>query len=173
VGGAGARGTGVRSSKPDIDEGEIGREHYQWIEAGFSGAADLRVFVCHHHLMPIPGTGRERNQVLDAGDVLSLLRRCSVNLVLSGHRHVPYVWPVAGMLLVHSGTASTLRTRAFTHPAYNLIRVEPERVAIELRIPGGQGRSLGEYPRTWPAELSSRHVEPFVPAEAGPTLAND
>ena len=23
--------------------------------------------------MPIPGTGRERNQVLDAGDVLSLL----------------------------------------------------------------------------------------------------
>jgi len=24
------------------------------------GRADLRVFVCHHHLMPIPGTGRER-----------------------------------------------------------------------------------------------------------------
>jgi len=163
----------VDSSKPDIDEGEIGREHYSWIEEGFSGAADLRVFACHHHLMSIPGTGRERNQVLDAGDVLSLLRRCGVNLVLSGHRHVPYVWPAAGMLLVHSGTASTLRTRAFTDPAYNLIRVEPERIAIELRIPGGQGRSLGEYPRTWPAELSSRHVEPFVPAERGPALAND
>jgi hypothetical protein len=59
----------VDSSKPDLDEGEIGREHYGWIEEGFAGAADLRVFVCHHHLMPIPGTGRERNQVLDAGDV--------------------------------------------------------------------------------------------------------
>jgi Icc protein len=163
----------VDSSKPDIDEGEIGREHYSWIEDGFAAAADLRVFVCHHHLMPIPGTGRERNQVLDAGDVLFLLRRSGVDLVLSGHRHVPYVWPVAGMLLVHSGTAATLRTRAFTHPAYNLIRVEPERIAIELRIPGGQGRSLGEYPRTWPAELSSRDVEPFVPAERGPALAND
>jgi 3',5'-cyclic-AMP phosphodiesterase len=163
----------VDSSKPDIDEGEIGREHYSWIEEGFAAAADLRVFVCHHHLMPIPGTGRERNQVLDAGDVLFLLRRCGADLVLSGHRHVPYVWPVAGMLLVHSGTAATLRTRAFTNPAYNLIRVEPERIAIELRIPGGQRRSLGEYPRTWPAELSSRDMEPFVPAERGPALAND
>jgi len=163
----------VDSSKPDLDEGEIGREHYGWIEEGFAGEAGLRVFVCHHHLMPIPGTGRERNQVLDAGDVLSLLRRCGVDLVLGGHRHVPYVWPVAGMLLVHSGTAATLRTRAFTEPAYNLIRVEPDRIAIELRVPGGQARSLGQYPRAWPAELSSHHVEPFVPAERGPALAND
>src|SRR5438874_6895821 len=114
----------VDSSKPDIDEGEIGREHYGWIEEGFAGDADLRVFVCHHHLMPIPGTGRERNQVLDAGDVLSLLRQYGVDLVLSGHRHVPYVWPVAGMLLVHSGTVSTLRTRGFPEPAYNFVRIE-------------------------------------------------
>jgi hypothetical protein len=77
------------------------------------------------------------------------------------------------MLLVHLGTASTLRTRAFTDAAYNLIRIEPERIAIELRVPGGPGRSLGEYPRTWPAELSSRHVEPFAPTERGPALAND
>jgi 3',5'-cyclic-AMP phosphodiesterase len=67
----------VDSSKPDIDEGEIGRERDAWNEEGFSGPAGLRVFVCHHHLMPIPGTGRERNQVLDAGDVLALLRRCT------------------------------------------------------------------------------------------------
>jgi 3',5'-cyclic-AMP phosphodiesterase len=106
----------VDSSKPDLDEGEIGREHYGWIEEGFASEADLRVFVCHHHLVPVPGTGRERNQVLDADDVLSLLRRCEVDLVLSGHRHVPYVWPIAGMLLVHSGTVSTLRTRGFPNP---------------------------------------------------------
>jgi 3',5'-cyclic-AMP phosphodiesterase len=37
----------VDSSKPDLDEGEIGREHYGWIEEGFAGKADLRVFVCH------------------------------------------------------------------------------------------------------------------------------
>jgi 3',5'-cyclic-AMP phosphodiesterase len=47
----------VDSSKPDIDEGETGREHYAWVKEGFHQAVDLRVFVCHHHLMPIPGTG--------------------------------------------------------------------------------------------------------------------
>ncbi len=163
----------VDSSKPDLDEGEIGREHYGWIEEGFSGAADLRLFVCHHHLMPIPGTGRERNQVLDAGDVLSLLRRLEVDLVLSGHRHVPYVWPVAGMFLVHSGTVSTLRTRGFPHPAYNLVRVEDGRISVELQIPGGARISLGDYPRDWPAELSARQADLFVRAPRGVSLAND
>ena len=163
----------VDSSKPDLDEGEIGREHYGWIEEGFAGEADLRVFVCHHHLMPIPGTGRERNQVLDAGDVLSLLSRCGVDIVLSGHRHVPYVWPVAGLLLVHSGTVSTLRTRGFPHPAYNLVDVADGRISIELRIPGGERRSLGDYPRDWPEELSARRVDPFVRAQRDVSLAED
>lgn len=163
----------VDSSKPDIDEGEIGREHYPWIEEGFEGDADLRVFVCHHHLLPIPGTGRERNQVLDAGDVLALLRQLHVDLVLSGHRHVPYVWPVAGMYLVHSGTVSTLRTRGFPHPAYNFIRVEGGQISVELRIPGGNGRSLGIYPRDWPAELSAREADLFVGPPKGEPLAND
>ena len=162
----------VDSSKPDLDEGEIGREHYRWIEEGFAGEADLRIFVCHHHLVPVPGTGRERNQVLDAGDVLSLLRQCGVDLVLSGHRHVPYVWPIAGMLLVHSGTVSTLRTRGFPHPAYNLVTVADGRIAVELCIPGGGRQSLGSYPRDWPAELSARDADPFVRAARGVSLAD-
>lgn len=163
----------VDSSKPDIDEGEIGREHYGWIETGFAGHADLRVFVCHHHLMPVPGTGRERNQVLDAGDVIALLRQLEVDLVLSGHRHVPYVWPVAGMFIVHSGTVSTLRVRGFPHPSYNLLRVDGAGIAVELRIPGGEARSLGKYPRDWPAELSARHTDVFLRPPKGPALAND
>jgi 3',5'-cyclic-AMP phosphodiesterase len=164
---------GVDSSKPDIDEGEIGREHYGWIEEGFTDDTDLRIFVCHHHLVPVPGTGRERNQVLDAGDVLALLRRCSVDLVLSGHRHVPYVWPLAGILLVHSGTVSTLRTRGFPQPAYNLLRIERGRIAVELCVPGGERWSLGDYPRDWPAELTAREIDPFVRPQRGLSLADD
>jgi 3',5'-cyclic-AMP phosphodiesterase len=159
----------VDSSKPDLDEGEIGREHYGWIEDGFGDRSDLRIFLCHHHLMPIPGTGRERNQVLDAGDALALLRRAGVDLVLGGHRHVPYVWPVAGMLLVHSGTVSTLRTRAFPRPAYNLIEVDSNRVSIELRVPGGERESLGAYPRRWPDELLAQAG--FRLADRGPSGA--
>jgi Icc protein len=163
----------VDSSKPDLDEGEIGREHYGWIEDGFEGEADLRIFVCHHHLVPVPGTGRERNQILDAGDVLALLRRLSVDLVLSGHRHVPWVWPLAGMLLVHSGTVSTLRTRGFPQPAYNLLRVESGRISVELRVPGGERVDLGDYPRDWPGELTAREIDPFVRPPRGLALAED
>jgi Icc protein len=164
----------VDSSKPDLDEGEIGREHYGWIAEGFSGGeAGLRIFACHHHLMPIPGTGREQNQVRDAGDVLALLRQCEVDLVLAGHRHVPYVWPVGGMLLAHSGTVSTSRTRGFAHPAYNLIRATGERISIELCVPGGSRQSLGDYPREWPPDLSARHADPFVRPQLGVTLADD
>jgi Icc protein len=163
----------VDSSKPDLDQGEIGREHYGWIEEGFAGPADTRIFVCHHHLMPIPGTGRERNQVLDAGDVLALLRGAEVDLVLSGHRHVPYVWPVAGMLLAHSGTVATRRTRAFTHPAYNLIRLQTDRIQVELKVPGGETRPLGSYPRDWPSELVARESDLAPFPDHRPALAND
>ena len=38
--------------------------------------ADFRIFMLHHHLLPVPGTGRERNIVYDAGDVLEVLQRC-------------------------------------------------------------------------------------------------
>ena len=163
----------VDSSKPDLDEGEIGREHYAWIEEGFREPADLRVFVCHHHLMPIPGTGRERNQVLDAGDVLSLLRDAEVDVVLSGHRHVPCVWPVAG------DAADPLGYRCHAaHAGVHTACVQPD--------PGGRhqdlgraarswrrGRSLGVYPRDWPPELSAGATDPLANPPPGPGLAND
>lgn len=162
----------VDTSKPDIDEGEVGREHYGWIADGFDELADLRIFVCHHHLVPIPGTGRERSQILDAGDVLSLLHECKVDLVLGGHRHVPYVWPIAGLYVVHSGTVSTLRTRGFGHPSYNLIRIGKDKLAIERRIPGAGGDRLGVYPRRWPPELAAQPPVSFVRRSRGESLAD-
>ena len=140
----------VRQLRRAIRRAVVDDEH---LDRAVDERADLRVFVLHHHLVAIPGTGRERNQVLDAGDVLALLRDEQVDLVLSGHRHVPYVWPLAGMLIVHSGTVSTRRVRGFPDPAYNLVRVERESISVELRVPGGDGVDLGTYPRVWPSAL--------------------
>ena len=64
----------------------------RWLEEQFAAPARFRIFMLHHHLLPIPGTGRERNMVYDAGDTLEVLQRCNVNLVLSGHKHVPHAW---------------------------------------------------------------------------------
>lgn len=126
------------SNKPDLNDGEIGRDHYGWIDEQFPDVNDYKVFVLHHHLVGIPGTGRERNVVWDAGDVLERLREVGVDLVLCGHRHVPYTWPVADMLIVSSGTASTWRTRGFTMPSYNIVTIEPDFVTVGTQIPAGE-----------------------------------
>jgi Icc protein len=122
---------GVDSSEPDLNDGQVGREHYGFIEESFSDARDkLKIFVVHHHLIPLPGTGRERNIIFDAGDILERLIEVRVDLVLSGHKHVPYSWRLENMLIVNAGTASTLRLRGNTRPCYNVIEVEDGRVEV-------------------------------------------
>ena len=126
----------VNSSKPDLADGEVGHIRYDWIRESFEWPDDYRVFVLHHHLVSVPGTGRERNIVWDAGDLLALLTELKVNLVLSGHKHVPNVWQFGEMLLVNSGTASSHRVRGYTRPSYNVIEVDSDRVRVVQRYPG-------------------------------------
>jgi 3',5'-cyclic-AMP phosphodiesterase len=126
----------VDSSEPDLDDGRVGREHYEFIHETFDMAEDkLKIFVIHHHLIPIPGTGRERNIIYDAGDVLELLADTQVDLVLSGHKHVPYAWKLENMFIVNAGTASTTRLRGNTRPCYNVIEIEDGRVRVFRKYP--------------------------------------
>src|SRR5205085_8093842 len=117
------------------------------IREQFAVDADVRVFVLHHHLVAVPGTGRERNTVWDAGDVLALLAELGVDLVLSGHKHVPHVWLLDYVLLVNSGTVSSHRLRGYTRPSFNVIEVSPESVRITLKYPGTGERLAGELDR--------------------------
>lgn len=114
----------VDSSEPDLNDGRVGREHYPWIKQGFEEPEDIKVFVIHHHLVPIPGTGRERNIILDAGDVLAELTQLDIDVVLSGHKHVPYFWGVNGMLICNSSTATTRRVRGLTPPSWNELLID-------------------------------------------------
>jgi Icc protein len=126
----------IDSSEPDLDHGQIGRGRYPWIEEQFaSEPAELRIFVLHHHLLPVPGTGRERNVVYDAGDAIECLQRAGVRLVLSGHKHVPYVWRLEDLFVVNAGTVSSLRLRGHTRPCYNVIEISARRVEVSRRHP--------------------------------------
>lgn len=147
----------VDSSKPDLNEGEVGRERYEWIAEKFSYPADYRIFVLHHHLVPVPGTGRERNIVWDAGDVLALLDNAEVNLVLAGHKHVPHVWVVGDMLIVNSGTASSFRLRGYTRPSYNVLHITEEEVTVTLVYPGVGERRAAHFDRN--SRVLDRHPE--------------
>jgi Icc protein len=137
VGEGRAKVVAIDSTKPDLDEGEVGREHYGWLDAELRGWTEgPRIVVIHHHLLAVPGTGRDVNNLRDAGDVMAILRELEVDLVLSGHRHVPYVWSISGVRVVHSGTVSTLRVRGTMPPSYNVIEIDAEEVRIAMRQPG-------------------------------------
>lgn len=136
------------STKPDLDDGEIGRHRHNWLREQLRAARGFKLVALHHHLVSIPGTGRERNVVWDAGEILEILAEENVDLVLAGHKHVPFVWPTAGMLVATSGTASTWRTRGFTPPSYNMIDVTPTHINVEMRASRGDHPSRRvEYPR--------------------------
>jgi 3',5'-cyclic-AMP phosphodiesterase len=126
----------IDSSEPDLDHGHVGRGRYRWIEEQFAAEPSaLRIFALHHHLLPVPGTGRERNVVYDAGDAIECLQRANVHLVLSGHKHVPYAWKLEDLFVVNAGTVSTLRLRGNTRPCYNLIEVSGSHVDVWRKYP--------------------------------------
>jgi Icc protein len=121
---------GLDSSEPDVNEGRIGRDRYAWIREQFDEPGHIRIVTVHHHLVAIPGTGRERNIVLDAGDVLFTLTDLDIDLVLSGHKHVPFFWGVNGMLICNSGTAGTRRVRAGSPPSWNEVHIDAATIKV-------------------------------------------
>jgi 3',5'-cyclic-AMP phosphodiesterase len=153
----------IDSSEPDLDHGHVGRGRYRWIEEQFATPADLRIFALHHHLLPVPGTGRERNVVYDAGDAIESLQRAGVDLVLSGHKHVPYAWRLEDLFVVNAGTVSTLRLRGHTRPCYNVIEVSGTHVDVWRKYPfHGQERIIQFSTETRAFEKYTARIEKEV-----------
>jgi len=138
------------STKPDIDDGEVGREYYAWIDSEFRDwDKGPKILMIHHHILAVPGTGRDSNILRDAGDVMALLREVKVDLVLSGHRHVPYFWSISGVRVIHSGTGSTGRIRGNIGACYNIIDFGPEKVEATLRVlEEDEYRPMASFSRT-------------------------
>jgi 3',5'-cyclic-AMP phosphodiesterase len=133
----------IDSSMLDNKDGRVGRDRYTWIREHFESAADFRVLVMHHHLLPVPGTGRERNIVLDAGDVLKMLFELDVDMVLSGHKHVPHLWQFGKMTLANAGTACSLRLRGDAEPCYNIVEIQDGKAAVYKKRVGEIKERMG------------------------------
>ena len=154
----------VDSTEPDLDHGQIGRARYEWLADQFSAPTAFRIFMLHHHLLPIPGTGRERNMVYDAGDTLQVLQACKVNLVLSGHKHVPHAWHFEDMFVVNAGTVCSLRLRGDTRPCYNIVTIEEDRVRVVRKYPFHGAETIIEF------SPSTLHYDKFSAEQQGRDL---
>ena len=136
---------GLDSSVPDLGHGKIGRLQKHFLEHEIRDAEERNMFVIitvHHHIIPVPNTGRERNVSSDAGDILLLLLENDVNLVLSVHKHVPHVWKMNNTIFATAGTVSSMKLRGNTHPSYNIVDIEDNQIKITLCNSDGTKQEL-------------------------------
>lgn len=138
---------GLDSTEPDLDYGKVGRQRYRQMQDRFlEKPDDFKVVALHHHLVPVPGTGRERNTLLDAGDMLSVLGLSGVDIVLCGHKHVPNVWRLDDLIVINTGTACSLKLRGRTRPSYSVIEIgDDNRVKVTQNTPGDGGEVVADY----------------------------
>lgn len=137
------------SAIPDSDYGRLGRGRQELLKQKMKGFGEriLKVVAFHHHLIPVPFAGREKDILEDAGDVLRIIIESKVNMVLMGHRHVRNAIMVGGTLLVNAGTVSSVRTRGRLGNSFNIIDVYSDGFAevLEVSIPSGEEKSIGRF----------------------------
>ena len=118
---------GLDSSEPDLDYGRVGRTQQAWMEKQLKYADEenlYKIIALHHHIIPVPKTGRERNVLSDAGDILQSLMNGKADLVLSGHKHMPHVWMMEDTTFITAGTVSSLRLRGKQQSSFNTIDID-------------------------------------------------
>lgn len=139
---------GLDSSEPDLDYGKIGRSQQEFMEKELAKAQKherYTIIALHHHIIPVPQTGRERNVLIDAGDILQSILNGGANLVVSGHKHMPHVWIMEDTVFATAGTASSLKLRGKTFPSYNTVQIEEDTIEIVLRGSDGKQRMLAKH----------------------------
>ena len=131
----------LSTARPDRDEGEVGYRQNQWMETTLTKINNdkLKIIVMHHHLISIPDTGTDKVIIYDAGDTLRACLQSSVDLVLCGHKHRPWLWNLGSLKLAYAGTASSTRFRGFFQNSYNIIEIDSNRkINVNLKIIGGK-----------------------------------
>ncbi|WP_297534317.1 metallophosphoesterase, partial [Thermococcus sp.] len=139
----------VDSTIPDLSDGRIGKHKFRWLKKRLEEYSDRRIKIvaAHHHLIPLPSTGRERNVLFNAGDVLDLLVRNDVTLYMCGHKHVPNVYRVEDIVVDNAGCASCRKTRRGDVNSYNIVTVHDDgKVEVTVRRVTGDERKIEHRP---------------------------
>lgn len=104
---------GFDSTIPDINEGRIGKHDIKRMREFLDeNSQRFKIVVFHHHLLPVPHSGRERGLLTDAGNVLKVILDYKADLVLCGHRHSCNDYKIEDTIVVNSSTFSSFKTRA-------------------------------------------------------------
>jgi 3',5'-cyclic AMP phosphodiesterase CpdA len=116
-------------------------------DLGQAAPGTLRVAVCHHPLVEAPH-GPMTGRVIGGPAGARLLAEAEVDLILSGHVHTPFAFPLPyGDGLTWSVGAATLSLRERGTPAgFNVIEAGPDGILVKAMSWTGSGF---EASRTW------------------------
>ncbi|MFO7793215.1 MAG: metallophosphoesterase [Candidatus Saliniplasma sp.] len=133
----------VDSAVSDSNDGRVGMVKFEMLKEALRkhNQKKIKIVLLHHHVLPVPRAGRERNILSNAGDLLDLFLKEDVDLVVSGHRHFPNVHSVENMVFVNAGTVSAKKTRYGDVNSYNVIDVGEEDIQVETRRIDGSVKS--------------------------------
>jgi 3',5'-cyclic AMP phosphodiesterase CpdA len=138
---------GIDTTIPDIDEGNVGRGKLRWLINHLKKMPkkNYKIVAMHHHILPVPHTGRERSTITDGGSVLEALISSGVNMVLCGHKHTPFSWLINNMVVAIAGSTSATKIRAYVNNSYNIIRIDDNSIEIDLKDIGQKIIPMGRY----------------------------
>lgn len=124
---------GVNSTLPDTDDGYIGPHQREWV-AKMVRKNCINIIAMHHHVVPVPHTGRNMNVLIDAAETVEALTlHCHGGIVLAGHRHVPYSTKLLRTHIIHAGSLSSYKV-LMPDNNYNIIEVGEESISLRLRF---------------------------------------
>ncbi len=126
----------VDSTEPDLDYGQIGAGPLPLDARGVRAARPASASSCSTTTCcRSPAPGASATSSTTPATCSRCLAECGVDLVLSGHKHVPYAWRLEGLFVVNAGTCCSLRLRGTTRPCYNVIDVGDDHVTIGAQVP--------------------------------------
>lgn len=143
---------GLDSSAHDENRGYIGIPQHLWMEHQLDDCVinnRFAIVALHHHVVSIPNTGRERNVLSDAGDILKTLTTHEVDLVLSGHKHVPNIWKINETIIVNAGSLSSNKLRGKIGNSYNVYNISEDSIEVFLHNVNGEKILFGKYRRKY------------------------
>jgi 3',5'-cyclic-AMP phosphodiesterase len=140
------------TARPDRDEGEVGYRQNLWMENTLEKYGNgnnkkkkkTKIIAMHHHLIGIPDTGTDKIIIVDAGDTLRACLQSSVDLVICGHKHRPWLWNLGALQIAYAGTTSSERYRGFFENSYNIVTIKDGKAAVDMEIVGGKRMPLSE-----------------------------
>ena len=70
-----------------------------------------------------------------------------MDLILSGHKHVPNIWRINDSIVVNAGSLCSCKLRGKNKNSYNVYNITDSEIEIFLNTVGGEKLLFGKYPK--------------------------